>query len=167
MLEVKGVSALSNESITTDGYIPIRVSWGDITPTVYWRTGDIETSLFELSIDEKTHTVKGLSVTLPGRVVESSETYIPKDVSAKSGLPICRIDEKQINDWNCINQPASFEMHIHKTGVSLLLSSNTEIVSTINAGKVSFGLDKNQKLSLITIGNLSESEMSSLVSSLN
>ena len=78
MLEAKGVSALSNQSITTDGYIPIRVSWGDTTPTIYWRTGDIETSLFELSIDEKTHTVSGLSVTLPGKVVESSKTYILK-----------------------------------------------------------------------------------------
>lgn len=167
MLEVTGVSKLLTENITIDDYTPLKIRWGELTPRLYWRTGNIKTSLLELGIDRATHTICGLSVTLPDKVIKSSEIQIPQEISTIGGLPKCEINEEQLDKGNCLDNPAPFEIHLYKTRVFLLLAFNQEIKYKIAAERVNFYLDKNRKLSLIAVDDLSTSEMSCLITSLN
>ena len=167
MLEVTDISKLMTESITIDDYTPLKIRWGELTPRFYWRMGNIKTSLLELGIDRATHAICGLSVTLPGKVIKSSEIDISKGIQKIAGLPKCKINQEQLGNENCLDYPAPFEIHLYKTGVFLLLAASKEIKFQIVAERASFYLDKNKRLSLIAVDNLSASEMNCLTASLN
>lgn len=166
MLEVTGISKVLTENITVDDYTPLKIRWGELTPRLYWRTGNIKTSLLELGLDKATHTICGLTVTLPDKVIKSSEMQISKEISTIEGLPKCKIEE-QLYEGNCLDYPATFEIHLHKTGVFLLLAFDKEIKYRIVAERVNFYLDENKSLSLIAVEDLSASEMNRLIASLN
>ena len=179
MLQFVDVSDFIHESLELDDYVPLIIRWGELEyldpnnwmmlpPRLYWSMSD-ERSLLEIGIDSKSGIILFIKVVLAGRVtIHNSEFHINASLPARSGVPICKID-----DWSSsiefpsgyYREEKGFELHLGSNHVCVIFY-DLEVVSQIVCGRVRFGLDLNNYLCLLEVVGFSDEEIEQLTETL-
>jgi hypothetical protein len=157
MLKVSKIIPPIKEEIEIDEYIPLKVRWHPveyIEERVYWYTGDLEKSLFEVGVAKDSGEIHSLTIVGVGNISFLAEDR-PACGNIEKGMPVFSTSE-----WTGqkhVNEAGMFEIQCCNDGVILFLSNN-HVVKEILSGRISFGLDKEMNVCKIYIRNLSDDE---------
>lgn len=160
MLKVLELHKVVKESIEIDQYIPLKIRWGLWThlneEIIFWRTGNLNTSMLEIGISSKSGIISSLTVICADRIfLNNKDTVLFKNKLKEYGTPIFNI-----HSWpksKTIDDPGFFEIQYYNNEVNLCISTN-KVVKNIISGRVCFGLDSDFNLCFIKITQLSDKE---------
>ncbi|MFH0897947.1 MAG: hypothetical protein V1855_00010 [bacterium] len=153
MLQLKEIAVSRHVALESDFYVPIKIRIGiwntGIDQLVYWRIGNLETSMFEIGIKQKDGTIYSLTL------VSATKSQIKQNsngnkVIEKFGLPALKIDKWQDDKLHYINDIRDFKIFINNNSVSFILAPKKIEMKIIN-DIVTFGFDKEQSLCMIEI----------------
>ena len=174
MLQLIDVSESIPARVELDDYLPFIVRWGEpnenlmAPPNLYWGIST-EYSLLEIGIEPELKAIRVVKVVLPGRfIIYDSQVHIDAKTPARSGIPICNTTD-WLSNPNFTNrfftEDGTFELHVGKNHVCVIFSTH-QIVSQIVSEKVRFGLDQNNYLCMLEVGEFSDEEMVRLIDTL-
>lgn len=149
-------------NIEIDPYVPLKIRWEEIEDCaedlIYWRTGDLKQSLFELGLSLSSGRVISLTVVHAHMIViEDEKRYL--NVRIHEGMPL--FDTSNWSDLDMVDDEGVFEIHLCDDEVFLVLR-NVETVDAIQSGRILFGFDVDSNLSLIRVKCLTKNEKSLL-----
>ena len=142
-----------------DYYVPISIEVGEQNnfineDTIYWRTGDIEKSLLEIGIGEKSGILRSITLTAIENV--SSKQVDLSRIQVKTGTPVFRIDSmecKTIYDYIHL-----FEVPLESSVISIVLDDISSCELVIKLDRVKLGITNRGELCIIQIERLTDVE---------
>jgi hypothetical protein len=139
MLRVIGIAPTSSAELTVDPYIAFKFrayETGLPLPGPYlWYTGNLQTSLFELTIERSTGMVRGATLVLPGSdaVVQLQSGY--EALPRKTGLPIIDRSALTTDIWD---EPCNFTLLQKKNDVYIAFGSSWKPSSCLGVDRIAF-----------------------------
>jgi hypothetical protein len=174
MLQLIDVSEPIPARVELDDYLPLIVRWGDSNenlmalPNLYWGIGN-RYSLLEIGIEPELNVIRVVKVVNAGQfIIYDSQVQIDSKIPAQLGLPICNTADWSLSP-NFTNrffrEDGTFELHIGKNHVCVVFSPD-QVISQLVSGRVRFGLDQNNYLCMLEVGEFSDQEMARLIDTL-
>ena len=159
MLKVVKVIPVIKEKIEIDQYIPIKIRWVPIEESagklIYWRTGDLKKSMLEIGLSAVSGDLCSLTVVDIDILFFTSEKHV-KGVSCEEGTPVF-----DVSNWigkMTVDDIGLFEVRCYDKSLDMVISKN-EIDREIISGRVSFGLDTDMNVCMISVNDLSDDEI--------
>lgn len=119
---------------------------------LYWRTGNLKTTLVEIEIDKATRQIVGVSLLLPGPISKDFPILGSSIPSELTGYPLVAVDgwpDNAIKD-----EPSSLQVFVHTNRLLIMLSDTGAASKTIASQNIIFGIDENDSLIWLLIENL-------------
>lgn len=125
---------------------------------IYWRTGDLESTLLEVEINSSNGQVVGASLLLAG-VVKKGLPALQFPENSHAGLPIvCTSNWSDDRFWDEIKP---FDVFIDESRLLVMLSNNTA-GKILVAGNVTFGICTDGSLSWMLVSDLDPNRLAEL-----
>ncbi|HMV67891.1 MAG TPA: hypothetical protein PKA64_13660 [Myxococcota bacterium] len=136
MLELIDVGTPGLADVESDPWVPLVVEWsGTSGETLYWRTGDLSTSLLEVGVDARTGLPARVAVPL-ARVAERPDLPVELPALCASGAP--RVDPRSWAGAR-VDEPGEFKLERRRDGWSLTWGAAAE--RGLRSGRAVFLLD--------------------------
>ncbi|ENQ3107218.1 hypothetical protein ACEOWJ_003289 [Bacillus cereus] len=166
MLKLVDLIDIQKCNIEIDYYVPFSVEIGEqktyVENKVYWRTGNIQNSLLEIGLGEKTGTLRSITLTA---VNQSKLEEMPlQEIKVIEGNPI--FDISMING-NIFDYKAEFNVYLGENDITILLGSVDKTKTIVEINRVEMGFNSEEELQFIKIKELVKEEYSELKASLN
>lgn len=152
MLSIIGKKQCEQIEVSVDDYVPLRILCESDrgTPSLYWRTGNMKSTLLEVEISPVDGQIIGVSLLLPGEIGSTLRLHDTPD--AMSGIPLVRFHEWP--DGGFLDDPGALRVFVD--GSSLLILIGDSIASrSLAACNVVFGISVDTSLAWIRVDNLS------------
>ena len=159
MLKVVGIYHASICDLTIDEYVPLSFRTqlpANIEP-LYWRTGDIQRNIFELSVNRNGGEVYGSTLVSSVEQITSENQNFYADPSVSLGLPIVdisAIDSRTI----AIDHISPFRIIKTNDSINVLFNESNNSKSCMKCGRVSF-LIEDEFLVGVRFGPLTKDEL--------
>ena len=162
MLFLRKVTNSKQCKVDIDYYVPFKINLGNeksYTPKIYWRIGNFKNSLMEISIDEKSGMLRGITLTSVNKAHLVNATLENINI-VESGTPVFLLDGN-IKNGLC-DQVVDFYVYLSMEFIMVNFSEESHPYKYIELERVRFGFDKDNKLISVTIKDLSGNEYSEL-----
>lgn len=159
MLSIVGQKSCERMAAEFGDCVPFKFRCGieGASPHLYWRTGNLESTLLEVEISPIDGQIVGASLLLPGSVSkEFPALNLPEPVV---GSPMVRID-----DWPAdrfLDESKPFQVFVDGSRLLILLS-DAVATESIAAGNVTFGVCANSSLAWILASDLNPERLAEL-----
>ncbi|OKP95149.1 hypothetical protein [Paenibacillus sp. P46E] len=153
--------------IEIDYYVPFSAQIGDCYDLVnenivYWRTGDIESSLIEFGIGSNTGVLKKVTLTAVGNAVLSD--VIIKNNKIEDGTPV--FDNSIIPQKGIYDYIKDFQVFLGKSTITAIIGKIDECNQIVRLGRMNIGFDYEKYVTHVSINNLTIEEHKELKESL-
>jgi hypothetical protein len=172
MLQFSFLSKPLKEDINIDIYIPLNIKWNTNLQlgesNLYWRSGDLKTSLIEIGLEPNNGVINSITLSLVSDIdlKESFPDDIGENIPIQKGLPAFKISDWPKNGYK--NDIKAFKVCLNNNGQLYIFFCNTyKLSSKIISGRVNFGFDEQEYLCFFGINNLSNIEIKQLKDALN
>jgi len=131
------------------------------SPHLYWRAGNLESTLIEVEINPVDGQITAVALLLPGRVGKKFPV-LGLPLNSSEGLPLFRI-----HDWpndRVMDEPKPFQVFVDETRLLILLS-DTVATRSMTSSQVTFGVCANDSLAWILVNDLNSERLAEFVSS--
>lgn len=156
MLKIFKYKETKQENIAFDIYTPINIEFGmwniSKEPTIYWRTGDFQSSLIEIGIGKYKKDIRSITLSICKNVYEI-EYCIPNNMNILKGSPIVGLEN--MNNETYIDEKGMLNVYIESESVSIIFSEN-KICECLQNNNIAFYLDANKSLIGLRIHKVSE-----------
>jgi hypothetical protein len=154
MLEVVGFRVCESSAVEFSDYLPFKFYCRPEadSPSLYWRTGDLKSTLLEVAIDRIDGRFLGMSLLLPGQVNKDFPVLNLSTATAFSGYPLINTDgwsEDRFRD-----ESSQFQVFIDASRLLILLSSSVATAKISTSQNITFGMDGNDSIRWILIEKL-------------
>ena len=161
MLKIIGEAPFSDVSIETSDYVPFKFQFSDegTSPHLYWRTGDLVSTMFEISIDRDSGRIVGGSLLLPGRVGRTFPELAGLN-NVSSGAPVV-----STNGWpedRYMDDASPIRIFADSSNLLILFSSEQSAAHSIASNNIIFGISESRSLEWILVSNLSKEQAAQL-----
>lgn len=154
MLKIVGCQDCGKTEIEFGDYLPLRF-WHQTQsdePKLYWRTGDLKSTLLEVEIDRVAGHIVGVSLLLPGEVSRDFPVLnLPNDFRS-SGYPV--VDTNEWPDDRIKDELGAFHVFVDSSRLLMTFSKSVAATRTISAGDATFGIDANDSIVWMLLSNL-------------
>lgn len=164
MLKVVGTQDCSLIKSGTEfgEYLPFQLTHGDTSrgSKLYWRTGDLVSTLLEVEINAATGAVDVVSLILPGHISSSFPEFNVVSENWREGCPITDVEnwpESGIKD-----EPNPIRVYISGGRLLIALSDSIAASRTISIGNATYGVGSNDSLVWLLINHLPEEKLRAL-----
>lgn len=152
MLSITGRKRAEKIDVELDDYVPlkIRCEGGSPAPHLYWRTGNLESTLLEIEIDPADGQLIGVSLLLTGEVSRGLPNLSAYGEPSQ-GVPLARI-----RDWpegGYVDDPGQLRVFV-EDGRLLMLLGDGVTSESFSVRNVSFGIASDASLLWILVKDL-------------
>ena len=153
MLKITGYGGSGKTKSEFGEYLPFRF-WcesASTDPRVYWRTGDLSSTLLEVEIDSANGYIVGASLLLPGKVSREFPE-LQFNANRAHGFPIVNLTEwtdKITND-----EIGALKVFISSNCLLITFSPSLDTEMTIAGDDVTFGVDIRGAIIWILVSHL-------------
>lgn len=169
MIQVADISDVKEENVKIDEYIPIDVKWGAneraFGTILYWRTGDLKKSLFEMGISDFDGSIVSFTLTLIDRGNVEFTEYPEIVTPIIEGLPLFKTDEI-FNDNGYFDDKTDIKVEVSSNSLRIFFEK-LPIVSHVQNGRIRFGLTERKSLAMIEVSKINKAEYEKLILALN
>ncbi|MGG0824525.1 hypothetical protein ABE099_16815 [Paenibacillus turicensis] len=167
MLKLNRTELPKNYNIEIDYYVPftIEIEHKDIfSSKVYWRTGNLKTSILEIGLDEKTGLLRDITLVSVDKAFSIDVEHTQTIHSTDTGVPVFDIQGDIRNKLCDISQ--DIFVFLSTNDITVRFGDNIDFSRVNSLGRIYFMFDENNILISISITNLSDYEYSELKESL-
>lgn len=157
MLKIIGENSCEQINIELGDYVPFKFQYFDSNgmPHLFWRSGDLKSTLLEIEISRNNGQIVGGALVLPGVVSKVFPTLkIPTQSSV--GAPIVCVDNW--SDDRYADDPMQFQVFADPSRLLIMFSSPEIAERVIVAGNLVFGVSSNNFLLWILATDLDYEE---------
>jgi hypothetical protein len=161
MLKIIGQNLGKDVEVELGDYVPLKLIFQKESdrPHLYWRAGDLESTLPEVEINPGDGQIFAASLLVMGSVGKYFPILtLPKD--SVIGVPIVCIAEWPSNRFNDEVEP--FQVFVDSSRLLILFNSSAVAVKTVAANNVFFGLSANGSLTWILVDGLEGEKLAEL-----
>jgi len=162
MVSLKGIEKERDCLIEIDYYVPFTITIDNknkYVPKIYWRMGDIRTSLIEICINEESGVLKDITLVSVNKV-KLVDNKINDIDNVKNGIPIFNIKSNVEN--GLIDEKRDFEVYLNKDYIMVAFENSKGSCNYIKFGRTTMGFDNDGILNLIVVNDLKENEYNDL-----
>lgn len=147
--------------VEIDYYVPFIVDVKEQNFTnensIYWRTGNFDTSLLEIGIGEKSGILQNITLTMVNQVYTNGINY--EALETRSGIPIFDISliKNKIFDYF-----SEYYVSLAVDNVTVAITPKNRVKTIINMGRVDMGFGFENELIFIKVNKLSDREYKDL-----
>lgn len=159
MLTVIGETPCEELETELGDYVPFKFQcYTNGGEAIYWRTGDLESTLLEVEINADNGQVVGVSLLLAG-VVKKGLPVLQFPENSHAGLPI--VCTGNWSDDRFLDEVKPFDVFIDESRLLVMLSNNTA-KKILVAGNVTFGICADESLSWMLVSDLDPNRLAEL-----
>lgn len=161
MLKIVGPKPCERLETEFGEYVPFRI-WCKAEhsePSLYWRTGDLKSTLIEIEIRRQDGQIIGASLLLPGKVSAGFPVLtFPEKSSA--GLPTVSVDGWPGN--RIVDDVNPFQVFVDRSRLLVLLKASVATELYV-ADNVTFAVCDDNSLAWMLVNNLSQEKLGGLL----
>ncbi|OCG66909.1 hypothetical protein A9G41_11860 [Gilliamella sp. Nev5-1] len=161
MLKFIDIYSKVNSNVEIDYYVPFTI---DIKEneffnenSLYWRTGNFDTSLLEIEIGEKSGILKSITLTSVNQITTNDINF--KALNTIIGAPILDISRIKNKIYDYVSE---YIVSLTINNITVNMSTKTVAKTIIKTGRITLGFGFENELMFITINNLSSNEYKDL-----
>lgn len=159
MLKTIGCHGSGKTEIEFGAYLPFKF-WQcsqSKESHLYWRTGNLKSTLLEVEIDRIRGQVFGISLLIPGLVSIDFPELDLSEVSESTGYPL--IDISKWSTDRVIDEPNPFRVFVDSSRLLITFSTSVVVTSTVSSDNITFGVDVHNFIVWILIKGLKEDKL--------
>lgn len=163
MLEIIGTTSLQEMSLELDDYVPLRFKLFEkgAAPQLYWRAGDLASTLLEVEVDRESGKINGGSLLLSGDVIEGLPQLSGLAKGVK-GVPVVSIENWPKSRY--LDEGCNFQVFADSSNLLILFAASGDAEEYVEAGGLFFGLSKIKSLVWILIKGLTPEKLDRILS---
>lgn len=163
MLEIIGTASLQEISLELDDYIPFKFKFCESggAPHLYWRAGDLASTLLEVEVDRESGKINGGSLLLSGDVVEGLPQLSGLAKGVK-GVPVVSIENWPESRY--LDDGGEFQVFADSSNLLILFTASGDAEEYVEAGGLFFGLSKINSLAWILVKGLTPEKLDRILS---
>jgi hypothetical protein len=161
MLRIVGSGPCERLETEFGEYVPFRI-WCEVErsePSLYWRTGDLKSTMLEIEIRRQDGQISGVSLLLPGKVSAGFPVLTLPEKSL-AGLPAVSVAGWPANRF--VDDANPFQVSVDSSRLLVLLKASVATELYV-ADNVTFGACDDGSLAWMLVNNLSHEKMNDLL----
>lgn len=154
MLKTIGCNDAGKTEIEFGDYLPFKF-WQNLQSGeshLFWRTGDLKSTIIEVKIDRIRGQVLGVSLLLPGLISRDFPELDLSKVLESNGYPLIDISKWAME--RIIDEPNSFRVFVDSNRLLITFSSSVAVTSTVVSDNIVFGVDVHNFIVWILVSGL-------------
>jgi hypothetical protein len=162
MLKITGFQDCGRTEIEFGDYLPFKF-WHQAHSNqskLYWRTGNLKSTLLEVEIDRVSGQIIGASLLLPGEVRRDFPELNLSNATRSDGYPTVDINEWPIDGIK--DESNELQTFIDLNRLLITFSDSVAITGTISAGDATFGVDADGSMNWVLVSNLPREKLAEL-----
>ncbi|XKM13052.1 hypothetical protein RCS94_08460 [Orbaceae bacterium ac157xtp] len=164
MLKFIDISPELNNNVEIDYYVPftVEVKGQNFTNenSLYWRTGNFDTSLLEIGIGEKSGILKSITLTMVNQVDTNNANYEVLDI--RNATPIFDISMMKNQIFDYISE---YYVSLTVDDITVRMSQENRVKTIFRMGRIDMGFGFENELIFIKVSKLFDREYKELAES--